>query len=98
MQMIGIQTGSNSYKLQHLVPDDKGKIIAKTSEIVLWIVCSDRQRTIYFPISKIDLEANPTIVPSQLYSSMNDRTRTLIKVTDNGNSIIPSGVLIATRH
>lgn len=98
MQMMGIQTGGNGYKLQHIVLDDKGKSVAKTSEIVFWVVCLDRQNTIYLPISKIDLEANSIIVPSQLYGSINDRTRTLIKVTDKGNSIIPSGVLISHRY
>ena len=98
MQLIGIQTGDNGYKLQHIILNDKGQSVAKNSEILLWLVCCDSQNTIYFPISKIDLEANITIVPAQLFKAIHDRTRTLIKVTDKGNSIIPSGVLITQRH
>ena len=84
MQLIGVQTGGNGYKLQHIVLNDKGQSVAKNSDIVLWLVCCDSNHTFYFPISKIDLEQNTTIVPSQLYSCIQDRKRSLIKITDTG--------------
>ena len=98
MQFIGIQTGSNGYKLQHIVLNDKGQSVAKSSDIVLWLVYCNDKCIYYFPISKLDLDNNITIVPAQICSSINDRTRTLIKVSDTGNSIIPSGVLVANRR
>ena len=98
MQMVGILSGGNGYKLQHIVLDDKGHSVAKSSDIVFWLVYCNSNTIFYFPISKIDLEENTNIVPAQLYNSIHDRARDLIKVTDTGRSILPYSVLTAPRR
>lgn len=96
--ILGLQTGNNDYRLQHIVANDKGQYVAKDSDIVFWTVINDGRATYYCPISKVDLESNTIIVPAQLYNCIHDRTRRLIKVTDTGKSILPYGVIIKSRR
>ena len=93
---VGIQCGSNGgYKLQQLVRDNDGKLIQKTSDVLFWVAGDIGGKTLYIPISKLDLENNNTIVPSQLLASYYDRSRMLLKKTPNGTTTIPYGGIIA---
>ena len=93
-KFLGILCGSSDFKLQQLVRDDTGKLVQKTSEVLFWAVGDIGGRALYIPITKIDLEQNNTIVPSQLLASYHDRTRTLLKKTPNGTTTIPFGGII----
>lgn len=91
---MGIQFGNYDYKLQQIVMDTDGKPVRKTSDILFWVVADVGKGVLYIPISKIDIEMNKTVVPSQLLACFSDRTRTLLKKTPSGVAAIPFGCLL----
>lgn len=49
---------------------------------------------LYVPVSKLNLELNKTVVPSQILACYSDRTRTLLKKTPRGTATIPFGGIL----
>ena len=90
----GLQCGNQDYKLQHIIIEDNGIPIQKTSDILLWVAMEMRRGILYTPISKLDVDSNSFIVPSQLLAAYDDRSRMLIKKTPNGTATIPFGGII----
>ncbi len=93
INFIGLMMGNCGYKLQHIVLDNNMPV-AKTSEILFWVVTESKKGVMYTPVSKFDLENNQTIVLSQILSAYGDQTRTLLKKTDKGTITIPLGGII----
>lgn len=91
---MGIQFGNCDYKLQQIIPDTDGKPVQKTSDILFWVVADVGNGILYVPVSKLDLELNKTVVPSQLLACYSDRTRTLLRKTSRGVAAIPCGCLL----
>lgn len=91
---LGIQLGSNGCKLQQIVINGDGVPVTKTSDVVFWIVSDIGSGHLYTPVSKLDMEQNSMIVPSQVLAAYNDRTRTLLRKTPKGTSTIPYGGII----
>lgn len=91
---LGIEFGNRDCKLQQIVPDKDGKPVQKTSDIVFWVVANVGKGILRIPISKLDMEHNKTVVLSQLETCYNDRTRTLLKKTENGMVVIPFGGIL----
>lgn len=91
---MGIQFGSYEYRLQQIVPDTDGKPVQKTSEILFWVVADVGNGILYIPVSKLDIEMNKTVVPSQLIACYTDRTRTLLQKTPRGTATIPFGGIL----
>lgn len=91
---LGIQFGNCDFKLQQIVPDENGNPVQKTSEILFWVVADVRNGVLYIPVSKLDMEMNKTIVPSQILACYNDRTRTLLQKTSKGTATIPFGGIL----
>lgn len=91
---MGIQFGNCEYMLQQIVPDTDGKPVQKTSDILFWVVADVGNGILYIPISKLDIENNNTVVPSQLIACYNDHTHTLLKKTPNDTATIPLGAIL----
>ena len=91
---MGIQFGNCDYKLQQIIMDTDGKPVRKTNDILFWVVADVGKGVLYIPISKIDVEMNRVVVPSQLIACCNDRTRTLLRKTANGTAVIPFGYIM----
>lgn len=91
-QFMGIQFGSYEYRLQQIVPDTDGKPVQKTSEILFWVVADLGNGIPYIPVSKLDIEMNKTVVPSQLIACYTDRT--LLQKTPRGTATIPFGGIL----
>ena len=91
---LGLQLGSNGFKLQQIVIDEDSKPVTKTSDILLWAVFSVGNATLYIPVSKLDMEHNIMLVPSQLIQAYHDRTRTLIRKTDKCTATYPYGAIL----
>lgn len=94
---IGIEFGNCEYKLKQIVMDAEGKPVEKTSEILFWVVADVGTGIMYTPISKLDIEMNRMVIPAQLLSCYNDRTRMLLKKTSNGTATIPFGGIFRRR-
>ncbi len=90
---MGIQFGNCDYKLQQIVQDTDGKPVQKTSDILFWVVADVGNGVLYIPVSKLDIEMNKTVVPSQLLACYSDRTRSLIKKTPHGTATLPFGAI-----
>lgn len=89
-----IQFGNCGYKLQQIIQDADGKLVQRTSDILFWVVADVGNGVLYIPVSKLDIEMNKTVVPSQLVACYSDRTRTLLKKTTNGTMTIPFGGIL----
>ncbi len=90
---MGLQFGNFEYRLQQIVQDTDGKPVQKTSDILFWVVADVGNGVLYIPVSKLDIEMNKTVVPSQLLACYSDRTRSLIKKTPRGTATLPFGAI-----
>lgn len=91
---MGIQFGNCGYKLQQIISDSDGKLVQRTSDILFWVVSAVEGGVLYVPVSKLDIEMNTTVVPSQLLAAYSSRTRALLRKTSNGTTHIPFGGII----
>lgn len=90
---MGIEFGSRGYKLKHIIVSD-GEPVEKTSEIMFWVVYDIGGGRLYTPVSKLDMENQTFLVPSQILAAYHDRTRSLIRKTDKGTTVSPFGGII----
>ncbi len=91
---LGIQLGSNGFKLQQIVMDEDCKPVSKTSDILFWVAFNMGNGILYVPVSRLDMEYNTILVPSQLLRSAHDRTRNLSRKTDKGIATYPFSVIL----
>ena len=88
---------SCNYQLQQLVTNDKGENVTKNSPVVAWLECYNKTGFYYFPVSKLDVQANPRMLAERIVALAGYPTRRLVKSTPTGKTIIPRGYLYKAR-
>lgn len=90
----GLELGSKDCKVKHIVVKD-GDTVEQVSPVIFWTVYEiGGGKRLLTPVSKLDFDRQTMIVPAQLLGAYHDRSRSIIRKTNNGTSVSPFGGII----
>ena len=91
---MGIDFDVNGCKVKQIVIED-GEPVEKISPVVFWVVHGIvGGGRLYTPISKLDMESNTSIVPSQFLNAYYEKGRSIIRKTGKSTVVYPFGGII----
>ena len=91
---MGVDFDVYGCKVKQIVIED-GEPVEKTSPVAFWVVHDiGGGRSLYSPVSKLDMANNTSIVPSQFFGAYHDKGRAIVRKSSKGTVVYPFGGII----